>query len=193
MDAAVIPLLLTLLPLAPGEGPYDPDRQYAARRSEPVRYAVDLCVIVTAPLGTKKLKVWLPVPPSDFGQEVSPGEVTTFPGAAEGRQLGRDQPHVGGRIRRRPPAFPRPASSGASATGGRPQARPQCRLAASAESQSVSGRWGASRGGPSGSANAPHPTASSAAASANRSTATARPSGRTARRTTAPVENAGAA
>src|SRR5262245_51827872 len=75
----MIPLLVTLLTLAPGEGPPDPDRPYAARRSEPVRYAVDFRVIVTPLQGTKKLTVWLPVPQSDFGQEVSPGEVTTFP------------------------------------------------------------------------------------------------------------------
>jgi len=35
--------------------------------------------VVTAPYKTKVLKVWLPLPESDYGQEVTEGELTPFP------------------------------------------------------------------------------------------------------------------
>ena len=34
---------------------------------------------VTAPQNTKKLRVWIPVPQTDKGQEVKPGTFATFP------------------------------------------------------------------------------------------------------------------
>ena len=57
----------------------DPNLPYQARRSNAVTYDVDFAVVVTAPYHTKKLKVWLPLPQSDAGQEVEEGELTTFP------------------------------------------------------------------------------------------------------------------
>jgi hypothetical protein len=57
----------------------DPNQPYSATRSEPVRYDIDFRVIVTAPQGTKKLCMWVPIPPSDKGQEVKPGTFSTFP------------------------------------------------------------------------------------------------------------------
>lgn len=57
----------------------DPAQPYTAVRSEPVAYDIDFRVIVTALQNTKKLRVWVPVPQSDRGQEVKPGAFTTFP------------------------------------------------------------------------------------------------------------------
>jgi len=72
--------LFPLSPARPAEGPaLDPDLPYQARRSDPVTYAVDFSVIITAPAHTKQLRVWLPLPPSDAGQEVTEGSLTTFP------------------------------------------------------------------------------------------------------------------
>src|SRR5436305_938810 len=71
-------LVSALLPLAASAEP-DPNQPYSATRSEPVTYDIDFRVIVTAPQNTKKLRVWLPVPPSDRGQEVKPGTFATFP------------------------------------------------------------------------------------------------------------------
>jgi transglutaminase-like putative cysteine protease len=52
---------------------------YRARRSDPVTHEVDFSVVVTAPYHTKVLKVWLPLPQSDAGQEISESELSTFP------------------------------------------------------------------------------------------------------------------
>ncbi len=57
----------------------DPNQPYSAERSNPVTYDAELVITVTAPYKTKRLKVWLPIPPSDHGQEVSDSELTTFP------------------------------------------------------------------------------------------------------------------
>ena len=52
---------------------------YLARRSDPVTHEVDFSVVVTPPYHTKVLKVWLPLPQSDAGQEISESELSTFP------------------------------------------------------------------------------------------------------------------
>jgi transglutaminase-like putative cysteine protease len=57
----------------------DPDLPYQAVRSNPVTYDVDFAAVVTAPYHTKVLKVWLPLPQSDAGQQVEEGALTTFP------------------------------------------------------------------------------------------------------------------
>jgi len=57
----------------------DPDLPYQAKKSSPVTYDVDFVVTVTPPYHSKVLKVWLPLPQSDAGQEVAEGELTTFP------------------------------------------------------------------------------------------------------------------
>ncbi len=74
-------LAVALLPAAPraAEADLDPALRYQARRSDPVTYEVDFSVVVTAPAGTKKLKVWLPLPQTDAGQEVSASDLSTFP------------------------------------------------------------------------------------------------------------------
>ena len=63
----------------PPQPALDPELPYQARRSNPVTYEVDFSVVVTAPEGTKLLRVWLPIPPSDQGQEVRDRELSTFP------------------------------------------------------------------------------------------------------------------
>ncbi len=86
-----VPLLLSALLAAPAALPappreesptdarLDPALPYTARRSDPVTYDVEFVAAVTAPYHTKKLRVWLPLPQSDAGQEVREGEITTFP------------------------------------------------------------------------------------------------------------------
>lgn len=57
----------------------DPALPYSATASEAVTYDIDFRVVVTAPQNTKKLRVWIPVPKSDKGQDVKPGRFATFP------------------------------------------------------------------------------------------------------------------
>jgi hypothetical protein len=57
----------------------DASRPYAAAKSSPVAYDIDFRVIVTAPSGTKVLKVWVPVPQDDLGQMVEAGTWSVFP------------------------------------------------------------------------------------------------------------------
>lgn len=79
-------LLLPMLVFAPaaaarGAGPVvlDPDLDYQAERSQPVAWQIDFSVVVTPPYGTEVLRVWLPLAPSDAGQQVTEGEFSTFP------------------------------------------------------------------------------------------------------------------
>src|SRR5262249_41826963 len=48
-----------------------------------VTYHVDFAITLTAPARTKLLKVWLPLPPSDAGQEVTGREISTFPAVVQ--------------------------------------------------------------------------------------------------------------
>jgi transglutaminase-like putative cysteine protease len=57
----------------------DPAQPYSAERQNPVTYDAELVVTVTAPYKTKLLKVWMPIPPSDHGQELLSSSITTFP------------------------------------------------------------------------------------------------------------------
>src|SRR5262245_42429184 len=74
-------LLLTCLsPIAADEvRPLSPEQPAKARLSNPVLYDVEFAVTVTAPYKTKKLRIWLPIPPSTDGQEISGSEITVFP------------------------------------------------------------------------------------------------------------------
>jgi len=55
------------------------DKAYTAVRSAPVTYDIDFRVVVTAPAGTKMLKVWVPVAQDDAGQKVAAGTWSVFP------------------------------------------------------------------------------------------------------------------
>lgn len=57
----------------------NPQQPYSAERSNPVMYDSELQVVVTAPYKTKVLRVWMPVPPTDRGQELLSSEFSTFP------------------------------------------------------------------------------------------------------------------
>ena len=84
-------IILTLIcalcfvsPLRADDSPkLDPRQPYSAERRNPVTYDVEFVVTVTAPYKTKKLRVWLPIPPSDQGQELLSTELTTFPDAVK--------------------------------------------------------------------------------------------------------------
>src|SRR5262249_20693461 len=59
------------------------------KKSNPVRYAVSCSAVVTPPAHTKVLKIWMPLPQSDFGQQVEEGELTAFPMQVQPK-LGRE-------------------------------------------------------------------------------------------------------
>jgi transglutaminase-like putative cysteine protease len=58
----------------------DPRQPYQAERRNPVTYEVDFSAVVTPPYKAKVLRVWLPLPQSDAGQEVAESTVLgSFP------------------------------------------------------------------------------------------------------------------
>ena len=57
----------------------DPQQPYLAQRKDPVVYDIDFSVVVTPPYHAKVLKVWLPMPQTDAGQEVSGSKLSSFP------------------------------------------------------------------------------------------------------------------
>ena len=77
--ALLFVLVCTLRGTAANVAILDPDLPYQAERLRPVKYDVEFVVTVTAPYKTKQLRVWLPIPPSDNGQELLSSELTTFP------------------------------------------------------------------------------------------------------------------
>ena len=81
--ATLIPLLLIAASLVsfaqqPSSEP-DATSPYSATKSAPVTYDIDFRVIVTAPAGTKSLKVWVPIPQDDAGQTITAGVWSIFP------------------------------------------------------------------------------------------------------------------
>src|SRR5438128_2139244 len=66
-------------------GQLNPAQPCQARKSNPVTYNVDFDVVVTAPYHTKLLKVWMPLPQTDAGQEVEEKGLNTFPLKVEPR------------------------------------------------------------------------------------------------------------
>lgn len=77
---------LLLLALAAGADPapeLDPNRAYTATRSDPVAYDIAFKAVVTAPQGTKVLRVWVPVPTDDRGQRIEKGTWDAFPAGTE--------------------------------------------------------------------------------------------------------------
>jgi transglutaminase-like putative cysteine protease len=71
--------LLAVASVAKSAEPLSPELPYQATRANPVTYEVDFSVVVTPPYKAELLKVWLPMPQSDFGQEVTEGELSSFP------------------------------------------------------------------------------------------------------------------
>jgi transglutaminase-like putative cysteine protease len=76
LSVAFLPMVRTKAAETPK---LSPDLPYQARKTDPVTYDVDFSVVITPPYHAKLLKVWLPVPQNDAGQEVEEGEITTFP------------------------------------------------------------------------------------------------------------------
>jgi len=88
MTAKPVPVLVLMLVLSlafvaniPHSFAAAPDvnQAYSAERSNPVTYDAELLITITAPYKAQQLRVWLPIPPSNFGQEVLSTEVETFP------------------------------------------------------------------------------------------------------------------
>jgi transglutaminase-like putative cysteine protease len=80
---AVLFMGTAILPLRADEPKLDPLLPYQAEKSSPVMYDVDYSIVVTAPYHTKVLKVWLPLPQSDAGQEVESKSLASFPAEIE--------------------------------------------------------------------------------------------------------------
>lgn len=79
-NVLAIAAVLLLVVFTPAQEPkLDPDLPYQARKSNPVTYDIDYCVVVTPPYHCKTLKVWLPLPQNDAGQEITESELRTFP------------------------------------------------------------------------------------------------------------------
>jgi transglutaminase-like putative cysteine protease len=79
---------MTFLLLALGLGvepvsKLDPAQPSTATRSDPVNYDVEFKAVVTAPQGTKALRVWVPVPQDDHGQEIAKIAWDAFPAGIE--------------------------------------------------------------------------------------------------------------
>ena len=76
-------LLLALTLGAEPASKLDPAQPSTATRSDPVNYDVEFKAVVTAPQGTKVLRVWVPVPQDDRGQEIAKSEWDAFPAGIE--------------------------------------------------------------------------------------------------------------
>ncbi|MFO0980203.1 MAG: transglutaminase domain-containing protein [Planctomycetota bacterium] len=77
--ALVLALGLPARARTSGRGDLDPALPYQARLLNPVTYTVDMRATVTAPHGTRLLRVWIPVPPSDAAQTVTDSRFESFP------------------------------------------------------------------------------------------------------------------
>ncbi|MBI1829864.1 MAG: transglutaminase domain-containing protein [Planctomycetes bacterium] len=73
--------LAGLGPIVAGEpiARLDPKTPLQGVKSDPVTYDIDFSVVVTAPIHTKTLKVWLAMPQSDVAQQIDGSELSTFP------------------------------------------------------------------------------------------------------------------
>ena len=80
---ALLLCVVSRLSAAPPELKLDPALDYQAERTNAVKYQVEFSAMITAPYQTKLLRVWLPIPPSNFGQRMSASELTTFPQAVK--------------------------------------------------------------------------------------------------------------
>lgn len=76
---ATVVMATTLVSAEPSVQSSDPLGYRSPTRSKPVSYAVDFRVAVTPPAKTKKLQIWLPLPPSDEIQRISNSKIETFP------------------------------------------------------------------------------------------------------------------
>ncbi len=82
VSASLVGALVWVWPsLLAHDAALDPAARCTARRESPITYEVDLRAVVTAPYGTKRLQVWIPVPPSDDTQTVTGSRFETWPAA----------------------------------------------------------------------------------------------------------------
>jgi len=87
--ASAIPLLfLAVAASAAAQGPPVGalEATVLGRRSERLTTTVEFAAVVTAPEGTKLLRVWLPIPPSDGAQTIRDRSIETWPTAVTPRE-----------------------------------------------------------------------------------------------------------
>jgi transglutaminase-like putative cysteine protease len=75
----MLPFALVLCCAADPAPKFDPTQPYTATKGNAVTYQVEFKAIVTAPMNTKKLQVWVPLPQSDSGQLIDRMAFETFP------------------------------------------------------------------------------------------------------------------
>jgi hypothetical protein len=80
LHAALLIGVLGCIPCVGEVAEPDAGRPYAATKTQPVSYDIDFRVIITAPSGTKTLKIWVPIAQDDEGQKVGAGNWSVFPG-----------------------------------------------------------------------------------------------------------------
>ncbi len=68
-----------------GSRPPTPDADYTAAKSDPIGHEAEFAIVVTPPCDCEVLKVWVPVPQSDAGQQISDSRFSTFPMEVEPR------------------------------------------------------------------------------------------------------------
>lgn len=74
-----VALFLSVAHLFGDDVPLSPNLEYTASKGESVTYEFDYRIVVTPPHHTKRLRVWLPVPPSNNVQQFSLLKSETFP------------------------------------------------------------------------------------------------------------------
>src|SRR6476620_6037983 len=79
MKSIVLALSVVIATVAHAADLLNPELPYQVTRDNAVTYDVDFSVVVTPPNNAKVLKVWIPIPQTDVGQEVSNNELTSFP------------------------------------------------------------------------------------------------------------------
>jgi transglutaminase-like putative cysteine protease len=75
----MVPTVAGLIGLAAAQTPTPPTSPRVPQCTERLTTKVDFAVVVTPPYGTKLLRVWLPIPPSDALQTVRDRHLETWP------------------------------------------------------------------------------------------------------------------
>lgn len=78
-DLAALVGLLNVMAVSGTANPLSPEGPYRAELGDPVTTEIDFRVVVTAPHLTKRLRVWVPIPPNSNAQQCESLGFKTFP------------------------------------------------------------------------------------------------------------------
>jgi transglutaminase-like putative cysteine protease len=79
VSLAAVAAFATGTSFAQNDAALNSELPYRAEMKNPVTYSVDFSAVVTPPYDAKVLRVWLPLPQTDAGQQVTEGEIAAFP------------------------------------------------------------------------------------------------------------------